>query len=240
MNQANGSGDKRIGEVIDRIIARAEPEREEQLAKRQKREEEREAMQRVGLLAGRLGKRYSPKLCSLATFEVECEKQKVAFDKLKAVKEGLREFVEAGRNLVFLGTVGTGKDHLMAAMLYAAAQERYRCGWFNGQEVFGSFRDRIDTGDRDEDYFRELCDPDVIGISDPIPPVGSPSAWDTANLYRIVDRRYRAVKPTWVSLNAANEEEADRRLSEPVSDRIMHGAEIIRCFWPSFRQKGAS
>ena len=32
-----------------------------------------------------------------------------------------------------------------------------------------------------------------------MPPVGNLSAWDVGNLYRLLDRRYRAMRPTWVS-----------------------------------------
>lgn len=184
-----------------------------------------------------LGPRYSASRCGLKTFDLYHLDQKPVLARLQALEPKLVEFVQRGQGLIFLGSVGTGKDHLMASMLHAAAEAGLRCSWVNGQEIFGQFRDRIDTGQRDEDYFRQLTLPAVLGISDPIPPVGSPSAWDINNLYRLVDRRYCACKSTWISLNAESTDEADRKLSEPVFDRLRESAEIFNCFWPSYRER---
>ena len=153
------------------------------------------------------------------------------------IAAGIGEFVTSSRGLVLLGTVGTGKDHLLAALLYAAARSGHSARWVNGQEVFGQFRDRIDTGKADEQHFRELCAPAVLGISDPIPPVGQAGAWDLGNLYRLLDRRYRAMKATWVTINAQSADDADAKLSEPVFDRLRDGAEIVTCCWPSYRER---
>ena len=193
-------------------------------------------------LAADLGDRYSPRAATLETFGVYHANQRPVIDGLLRLRDTLAEHVRVGAGIVLYGTVGTGKDHLLAAMLYAAAALPTTTRWINGQELFGSFRDRIDTGQRDEDQFRELCAPQVLGISDPIPPVGQPGAWDVGNLYRLLDRRYRSCKSTWVSLNAGSVEDADDKLSQPVFDRLRDGAEIFRCFWPSYRERkgGAS
>ncbi len=99
--------------------------------------------------------------------------------------------VRDGRGIVLLGAVGTGKDHLLAAMLYRAVHAGFACRWLSGQEFYGDLRDRMDSGKAEEQRFRELQTPDVLAISDPIPPVGSPTAWNVAQLYRLLDRRYR-------------------------------------------------
>lgn len=198
---------------------------------------DRERRQRIDSLAKDLGKRYGPQLATLDRFEVYHPSQKVAVAKLRSIEHDIADFVKSGRGLVLLGTVGTGKDHLLAAMLYAAAGAGHVCRWVNGQEVFGQFRDRIDTGKADEQHFRELCAPAVLGISDPIPPVGQAGAWDLGNLYRLLDRRYRAMKATWVTINAQSADDADAKLSEPVFDRLRDGAEIVTCCWPSYRER---
>jgi DNA replication protein DnaC len=193
--------------------------------------------QQCETLRRQLGERYSPERSSLASFVIEYEEQRKIISGVIDLIGVLQKHVEAGRGVIFLGTVGTGKDHLLACLLYAATGERISCAWANGQELFGSFRDAIDTGRRDEDIFRELCRPRVLALSDPIPPVGDPGKWDIGNLYRLLDRRYRSLKSTWVSLNASSEAEADARLSAPVFDRMREGAAIFRCFWPSYREE---
>lgn len=189
----------------------------------------------VGKLESDLGKRYSRRRATLDTFEVRCPGQQKVIDRLRPLVANLGT-IEGG--LIFIGSVGTGKDHLMAAMLYQAAWKHgISCRWVNGQEVFGNFRDRIDSGKADEDYFRQLTTPHILAISDPLPPVGNPGNWDLSNLYRLIDRRYRQMLATWVSINATDEAEADQRLSGPVWDRFQDGAEIFRCFWPSHREQ---
>lgn len=200
-------------------------------------EDDRRRQQCVVRLAADLGERYRPDLAALDKFKVYHPSQPPVIARLTTLADGIGQFVKSASGLILHGTVGTGKDHLLAAMLYQAAMIPASCRWINGQELFGAFRDRIDTGQRDEDHFRELERPQVLGISDPVPPVGSPGEWDLRNLYRLLDRRYRAMKSTWVSVNATTPEEADDKLSAPVFDRLRDGAEILACAWPSYRER---
>lgn len=76
----------------------------------------------------------------------------------------------------------------------------------------------------------------MLAISDPTPPLGEVrSDWQRSLLFRIVDRRYRDLKPTWVTINAASAEEAEKRLTPNIIDRLSHDAVIVRCNWKSFR-----
>lgn len=192
----------------------------------------------VWRVAEDLGPRYSPKRASLGSYRQDTSLQQKVVARLAAFCATISERVKEGAGLVLYGSVGTGKDHLMAAVLYAAAKQGHSCRWVNGQEVFGDFRDRIDTKRRDEESFRELCAPSVLAISDPLPPTGSLGNWDIANLYRILDRRYRSLRCTWVTINVATVDEANAQLSAPVFDRIREQAELVPCFWPSFRKGG--
>ena len=216
------------------------PERAEQL---RKEEETRQARERDNLLrnvAGKIGKRYHPARASLDTFRVYHKAQQPVIDKLRAFIADPKATVEAGRGLVIYGTVGTGKDHLLAAVLYAAARAGFVCSWINGQEIFGRFRDAMDSGESERGLLAEFVAPTVLGVSDPIPPVvdpNKPTAWRTELLYRVLDARYRECKPTWVSLNAMSPDDADAKLSAPVFDRLRDGAELVPCFWPSYREQ---
>jgi hypothetical protein len=56
-------------------------------------------------------------------------------------------------------------------------------------------------------------------------------------LYRAIDRRYSTRgKVTIVTVNVANDAEADKRMGAATWDRLCHGAWRVRCEWPSFRQ----
>jgi DNA replication protein DnaC len=186
-------------------------------------------------LANDLGPRYSPQRASLDQFEVYDKRQSEVLRRVRDLVNDVVPFVTKSRGLVFFGTVGTGKDHLLAAMLYAAAGAGITCRWLNGQDFYGAFRDRIDTGRADEDLFREFTAPAVLAMSDALPAAGDPSRFDVGNLYRLLDRRYRLMRPTWVTINSRSTKDADERLTEPVFDRLCDGGELIHCEWKSYR-----
>jgi DNA replication protein DnaC len=201
--------------------------------------EARRASQRraevVQALATKLGRRYSPARATLATYRVKYQEQSEALHLLTPVAT---DPANAG-NLVLYGSVGTGKDHLLAALLYAAAHAGLSAAWVNGQEVYSRFRDAMDTKTSEASLMADFTRPDVLGISDPIPPVvdpNKPAAWRTELLFRVLDARYRDMKVTWVTCNAEDPKDAAAKLSEPVFDRLKDGAVLVPCFWPSFRE----
>lgn len=237
-NKASDTAKAPVDQAIRRIGNNMTPE---EWAKRdadlERDRVESECRQAMCNLAGNLGPRYSPSRVKLDTFEVYHRDQRAVVDRLKAIAPELPERTKAGKGLVFYGTVGAGKDHLMAAMLYVVAGHGIRAKWVNGQDVYGRFRDSMDTGQREEEILQDLAAPAILAISDPIPAVGDPSPWNVSQLYRLLDRRYRSLRPTWASLNALSIEQADEKLSAPVFDRLRDSAEFFRCFWPSFRER---
>jgi DNA replication protein DnaC len=222
----------------------ARARREARRAEIERREAEAAGRQRrmaigdnVRRLAQALGRRYGPDACTLDGYILYHRDQRAVLDRLRALVPALPEFIARGRGLLLYGTVGTGKDHLLAAMLYAAARQGITCHWVNGQELFGAFRDNIASGRREAEILNDLAEPQVLAISDPIPPAAAPTAWNVAQLLRLIDRRYREMKSTWATLNALSPEDADAKLSAPVFDRLRENAEMVRCFWPSYRER---
>lgn len=143
-------------------------------------------------------------------------------------------------NVFLYGSVGTGKDHLLAAALYAAAAAGLSASWVNGQEIYSRFRDIMDSGGSEERLLAEYVRPQVLGISDPIPPIvdpKKPKEWRTELLYRVIDGRYGDLKPTWITCNADSTADAEEKLSKAVFDRLRDGAVVLPCFWPSARRE---
>jgi DNA replication protein DnaC len=188
-------------------------------------------------LAFSLGARYSRERTRLAKFEIYHASQETAVTRVRAFIADMGTNLQEGRSLVLYGAVGAGKDHLLAAALYVAASATLPAQWLSGQEFYGRIRDTMDTGEREETVMEKWTRPIILGISDPIPPIGKPSEWNTSQLYRILDRRYRAMRSTWVSLNAESLADADAKLSAPIFDRLRDGATLVPCFWPSFRER---
>lgn len=240
-------------EAVRAVVAKipraaSEAEFERQTARLQKIEEQQrlEAIKEAKRkLAKDLGRRYTEDRCNLDNYRIYDDRQRETFAKVKALVKDLPALIKAGRGIILFGSVGSGKDHLLAALLYAAADHDTSfltggpagCRWVNGQTFFGQMRDRMDSGDSEVVAFRELVKPAVLALSDPLPPVGSLTPWNLTQLGWLVDERYRELRSTWLAFNALNPADAEAKLSSPLWDRLHENAVVLPCFWPSFRER---
>lgn len=190
---------------------------------------------RVAKLATRLGARYGPAAATLDRFRIYDGKQRAVIARLRAIGDRLDELTAAGRGIVLFGSVGTGKDHLAAAMLYAAI-DRFgiTAEWINGRDIFGASRAAMSEDRSEATVIRPLVQPQILCISDVLPVAGSLSDWNLDLLYRIFDSRYREMRPTWLTMNVVDEEDAKGRLLPPLWRRVKEGAELVPCFWPMY------
>ena len=102
-----------------------------------------EAKQRWLDLSRRIGRRYED--CTLANYRVEHSEQQKAVDAVRKFCEEMPEHVKAGRNAILYGPVGTGKDHLLVAMMKVAIRDGgASVHWCNGADLAGELRDLID------------------------------------------------------------------------------------------------
>lgn len=184
-----------------------------------------------------LGSRYSRS--AVDSYAVYSAAQKSILARVDALAGRMSEIVANGTDILFMGTVGTGKDHLLARLLYRAVDVGASVRFVAGQELYGRLRGTMDSASMESErkVLDDFCKPDVLAISDPVPPAGDLSAWRREVLFRLIDRRYRARKGVWLTCNARSAAEADKMLSEPVWDRLQHGAEMLLCEWPSFRER---
>lgn len=186
----------------------------------------------------RIGPRYAE--CSLDSFDIYTERkaaaaQRVVIAKLRKMEADLPTVIEAGQNLAIFGPVGTGKDHMLAAMARKACLSGYPVEWVNGMDMFGEVRDRMDTTESEGRLLLKWTQPAVLAISDPIPPWGSLTEFQVQTLFRVVDRRYRDRKPVWITANFQDGAEAASKIGLQVIDRIKDGAIQVYCNWPSYR-----
>jgi DNA replication protein DnaC len=180
------------------------------------------------------GERYVG--CRLENFRAETAYQKRIVRDLSEYAKSIEERCRKPEGLVLFGPVGTGKDHLAYAMAASAVLAGLSVGWLNGQDWFGQIRDAIDDETRESTLIGRIAKPDLVVISDPLPPVGQLTQHQAAMLYRAVEARYSRNKATIVTVNVADDSEADHRLGAPTWDRLCHGAWKVFCNWPSFRR----
>lgn len=194
-------------------------------------------------LALAVGPRYAR--CRLSGFEIyepnTAEDRPSQHQALVAIGQFVAEMpsrIRSGGGLVLFGRPGTGKDHLASAAMFAAIETHgFSVAWASGAELFAELRDAIRTATGTGRTFDRLVEPQILVVSDPIPPRDDASAFATDFLLRVLDRRYRWLKSTWATMNATNGAEAEARLASPIVDRLRHGSLCIKCDWPSYRTR---
>lgn len=180
------------------------------------------------------GTRYAD--ASLSTFEQSSDNHKRA---VNLVTEYLGELEGShARSLVFIGPPGTGKDHLMMAVLrYAVLRIGMVSAWADGQAWFGAVRDAYASEETERPLVNFACRSAMFGISDPIPANGSITEHQRNVLFRLIDGRYRNFRPTLATLNVATRTELDDRLGDSLADRLCEDAVVVPCNWQSYRKK---
>lgn len=184
------------------------------------------------------GARYAR--CTLDNFEVSGEESEAKERAVSLCRDYVANFpshFKAGRGAIWIGPKGTGKDHLMIAVMRAIAMKykserlRYR----SGEAFFDTFKASIGTGGSYASIADGFARPPVLGLSDPLPVKGDLSPHDQDVLFRVLLRRYKDLLPTLATLNVASAEELEQRMGAQSADRLRQDAIIIKCNWPSYR-----
>jgi DNA replication protein DnaC len=200
-----------------------------------KRYGDHERNENLRALVNILGPRY--RNCTLANFQQYDPKRQCPV--LKALNEFAVDMPNRlrGGGIIFIGNPGTGKDHLMAALLkIAVARHRLSAAWWDGGTLYDAIAAAI-SDDTFEKLRRRLLEPQILAISDPIPPRGNLTDPQLRRLRDAVDRRYRATKSTWITTNVDTTGDAEALLTKPVLERITEGALQIFCDWESYRTR---
>lgn len=194
--------------------------------------------QNIEKMKQELGKRYSG--CSIENWQMSDKpevksKQMSVLEKLNCYRESLSCVISQGSGLTLFGSIGTGKDHLMSALIFDAMRCGFTVEWRDGNRLYRDLRTVVSENATEADMIDPLISADVFAISDPLPPQGKLSPFIIEKLFSVVDRRHREQKATWLTLNVKSRNEADERLSPQIVDRITDGALCLACEWPSYR-----
>jgi DNA replication protein DnaC len=192
-----------------------------------------EAEQTAKRLWASRGARYER--CTLNNFNIETPDQGPVVSSLRFYADEMHNRVNRGQNIVLLGPSGTGKDHLLAGMVHCAIAARLAVEWQTSADLWIDLREAIKE-DRERAVVRILLRPTVLVLSDPVPPHVQATDYQRSILYAIVEKRYSNGKPIWVSINAANRQDAEARIGTAIIDRLRDGALSLACNWPSYRK----
>lgn len=185
-----------------------------------------------------IGPRYAR--CRASNWEYSpdpevAEKQRAVLNKLEAYAKNMQANIEAGRGVVFYGPTGTGKDHLLAALMFHAAKKGISVTWRNGVKLYANLRDSFDSERTEGSFAKELIDPQVLAISDPLPPFGALTQFQSTFLFSVLDERYRLMRPTWITSNFRDGQEAADRMGVQIIERLKDQSLALHCNWPSYR-----
>jgi len=182
-----------------------------------------------------VGKRYVD--CTLANYKCEgefAEDQRSAVELVRAYGRDLRENLERGRNLVIYGPSGTGKDHLVAALVRFLILDLGRdVNFTSGAEFRAGIREWM-KDDCESSYLRTVTGR-PLWLSDPIPPRGVLSEWQTESLYRLVDYQSRHEIPIFATINVSGRDELLNRMGSQIAGRLLDDSTAVYCHWPTHR-----
>lgn len=210
------------------------------VAAKERQDREERICETLKLFWSRTGSRY--KDCTVKgfqTFGTEKEKQKQAELKSAMSRYGreLAENVAGGVGIVLYGPPGTGKDHMVCSLGQYAIRCGLSVGFWYGLELFAANRDRIGAGGSELEFMRRFQSPDVLILSDPIPPKDELTTAQASLLAQIADSRNRRQRPTWVTINARNYEDLKDLVGAQVASRFSHNALMHYCNWPDYRPR---
>ena len=153
---------------------------------------------------------------------------------------------EAHSHLSFVAAPGFARvsdipveEHLLYTMKAAKLilDHGFTCEYIRGSSFFESLRAAIGDGVPVKEVIQRLEKPMILALSDPMPPVGATSNFQTDALFRLIDSRYRQNKVTFATMNVDNSAEAQKRLSAQIVDRLTHNALTLSFDWQSYRRK---
>jgi DNA replication protein DnaC len=229
----------KVGTIFPKLVEKSPEEWAAQDARSKQRSADAERNKRDAmwqLLLSDVGTRY--RTADFSTWEFTDERQQKVVAAAREYAAEIAKQIEAGRNAIIFGQPGTGKDHLMVSLMRAAVLDAgVSVKWVNGMDLYGDWRDGISSEKSERELVSSLSGAAVLAVSDPLPPSGPLTAYQQSMLFRVIDRRYRNAKPTWMTLNVANAAEAIERLGAAVVDRLREGALKLWCNWSSYRER---
>ncbi len=153
----------------------------------------------------------------------------------KSYALALKSVKESGRNIIFTGSVGTGKDHLAVSILRAACSLHFSCRFRRGSVLCSECRQHSLEKGQDVPY--DLWNVELLVISDIEPHAEKPGTeFEKRALLELIDRRYTAMLPTVVTTNKLSRVELSESIGQRAVDRLFEGAEIVPMRWPSRRE----
>lgn len=183
-----------------------------------------------------VGERYAD--CGFTTFNVGNDnftaRRRAAKDLALQYATAISAQRAVGRNLIFVGSVGTGKDHLASAVVRTIVGNGMSVAYARGS-VLANEMLAVLKGDPLPDKYATR---DFLVVSD-IEPRGDKetSVFFQTSILDLIDERYRAKLPTIITSNIETRDAMNKAIGKRTMDRLCEDAVIIKMCWDSYRMK---
>jgi DNA replication protein DnaC len=175
--------------------------------------------------------------CRFAGYQPKTQRAKFAMNSAVAWANSFGEMLAKQQGLIFVGQVGTGKDHLLgAACNQVISTHAASVAWVYGPKFYRQLWDAIDLKQPSSTVYSRYDSADVLVISDVVPSRDPLSKGQQDALFNLLTERIDRKLITCASINAQSEVDADRMVGTKLWDRLKHGNRVVWFDWESYRR----
>ena len=169
-----------------------------------------------------LGQRFRDR--TFETFVTNRENQP-AFDRSVEYAKG---FVDEKKGLIYFGSVGTGKTHLVAAIAnYIINIHKISVKFGSITSLLNEIKATYSEGSKETEYniIKELSSVNLLIIDD----LGKekPTDWTSSILYTIINNRYEDYRPTIVTTNLTINN-LEKNIGEAAMSRLIETCDFVK------------
>ena len=176
--------------------------------------------------------------CTIVGYKPNSNEQMDVVQKIEDYCEHLGATIDAGKNLVLVGWTGTGKTHILAALVLQALRENRSAIFITASKVVRAVRDTWGRGTQmsESDVMRALANVDVLAVDE----IQECDAAERRLLGDVINDRYEKGKPTMVSSNL-DMKALSQHLGARAIDRLLdRGSTHCVMNWESYRSGGGA
>jgi DNA replication protein DnaC len=215
---------------------------EEQKAEAEQREKAQEELKRQIRLREKLGAAAVPRRFESKCFSeyvTDTPEKKAALEKCKAYADNFRENYRVGRNLILIGSPGTGKTHLAAALAnYLNHETNYTAAYRTIGGVLQSIKETYNGDGRETEgsIIAGLKSVDLLVLDEIGATRESPSDFELSTIFAIINGSYEDEMPT-VIISNLSADGLTQAMGDRCVDRLREGSPVVVQFkWESVRR----
>jgi len=216
-----------------------EAERKAEDEKRQRMQEDliRQIRLREKLGAAAVPKRFDGK--RFDDYQCDTPEKTAALGKCKAYAESFKENFDVGRNLILIGTPGTGKTHLGTAIAnYLNRETGYTAAYRTIGGVLQAIKQTFNSneGECEAGIINGLAGVDLLVLDEIGATREAPSDFELSTIFAIINGRYESELPT-VIISNLSAEALTQAMGDRCVDRLREGSPVVVQFkWESARR----